>query len=253
MNLSASPGTGYRLDIAAATVDAYRAVADNTRLAADLARLPFAVVLVAEIAAGVLGSGPFGWTLAGLAHVVGLVIGTVFVVRWHRFLLLGERTASALFTPPWRVFFGATVRLALLLLAGWLVLLLVALLPPHGITAPLFLIGAIALVLAAVRVSLIFPAAAIDSPLSFRAAWDLLEGNYWRLFAAIILCTLPFSIGRSILARIGGGAAFPIWLVFEAAGLVVAFAGVAVVTALVSETYRRLTGPAPGGLANAAA
>lgn len=254
MNISTSPAAGYRLDIGAAVVGAFRAVVDNARLAGDLAWLPFAIVVTAELMAGVLGGGGiFGRVLAVLAEAVGyLVFGTVFVVRWHRFVLLGERTADALFTPAWRVFFGVTVKLALLLFAGWLVLFLVALLPPHFITAPLFLIGAIALAVAAVRVSLVFPAAAIDRPISFRTAWDLLAGNYWRLFACIVLCYLPFSIGRFILARIGGSSFFLIWILFEAAGLAVAFAGVAVVTSLVSETYRRLAGPAPGGIASAA-
>ena len=39
---------------------------------------------------------------------------------------------------------------------------------------------------------------------------------------------------------------------FKAAELAVGLAGLAVVTALVSETYRRLAGPAPGGIATAA-
>src|SRR5579875_3556080 len=221
-NVPASPAARYRLDIGAAVAGAYRTLADNARLAGDLAWLPFAVVLAAEIVAGVAGGGGiFGRALAGLVHAIGyLVFGTVFIVRWYRFLLLGERAAGALFTPSWRAFFVVTLKLALALFAGWLVL-------------------------AAVRVSLVFPAAAVDAPLSFRAAWDLLASNYWRLFAAIVLCYLPFAIGRFILARIGGSAFFVIWLLFEAAGLAVAFAGVAVVTALVSETYRRLTAPTP--------
>src|SRR5579875_3341741 len=225
-NVPASPAARYRLDIGAAVAGAYRTLADNARLAGDLAWLPFAVVLAAEIVAGVAGGGGiFGRALAGLVHAIGyLVFGTVFIVRWYRFLLLGERAAGALFTPSWRAFFVVTLKLALALFAGWLVLGLIAALPPHFLTAPLFVIGALALVI---------------------AAWDLLASNYWRLFAAIVLCYLPFAIGRFILARIGGSAFFVIWLLFEAAGLAVAFAGVAVVTALVSETYRRLTAPTP--------
>lgn len=244
MSISASPAPGYRLDIGAAVAEAYRAVIDNARLSADLAWLPFAVVLVAEIAAGAVGGGGiFGRVLAGLAHAIGyLVFGTIFIVRWHRFMLLGERSASALFTPEWRSFFIVALKLALLIFAGWLVLGLIALLPPHLLTAPLFFIGAIALAIAPVRVALAFPAAAIGRPLSLRAAWDLIEGNYWRLLASLVLCYLPFSIGQFLLARIGDSAFFLIWIVFEAVGLAVAFAGLAVVTALVSQIYRRLTG-----------
>lgn len=244
MSISASPAPGYRLDIGAAVAEAYRMVIDNARLAMDLAWLPFAVVLVAEIAADAVGGGgTFSRVLAGLAHAIGyLVFGTIFVVRWHRFVLLGERTAGALFTPEWRSFLILTLKLALLIFAGWLVLGFIVLLPPHLITGPLFFVGAIALAIAPVRVSLAFPAAAIGRPLSLRAAWDRLEGNFWRLLASFVLCYLPFWIGQVILARIGGSAFFLIWIVFEAAGLAVAFAGLAVVTALVSQTYRRLTG-----------
>jgi hypothetical protein len=253
MNVSASPA-GYRLDIGAAVAGAYRMVADNARLAGDLAWLPFAIVVIAEIAAGVLGGGGiFGRILAALAQAVGyLVFGTVFVVRWHRFVLLGERTAGALFTPEWRAFLWVTVKLALLLFVGWLVLLAIAMLPPRSVTVLLSFVGAIALFVAAVRVSLVFPAAAIDQPLSFRVAWDLLAENYWRLLACVVLCYLPFSIGRFILARIGGSAFFPIWILFDAAGLAVAFAGVAVLASLVSEIYRRVLGTAPGVMPGAA-
>src|SRR5579884_1358341 len=121
-------------------------------------------------------------------------------------------------------------------------------LPPHSVTVLLSFIGAIALFVAAVRVSLVFPAAAIDRPLSFRAGWHLLAENYWRLLACVVLCYLPFSIGRFVLARLGGSAFFPIWILFDAAGLAVAFAGVAVLASLVSETYRRLSGVMPGGI-----
>jgi hypothetical protein len=251
MSISTSPAPGYRLDIAAVVAGAYRTVIDNARLAADLAWLPFAVVLVAEVAAGAVGGGGiFSRLLAGLAHAIGyLVFGTVFVVRWHRFVLLGERAAGALFTPEWRSFFVLTLKLALLIFAGWLGLGLIALLPPHLITAPLFFIGAIALALAPVRVALAFPAAAIGRPLSLRAAWDLIEGNYWRLLVSLVLCYLPFSIGQILLVRIGASAFFLIWIVFEAAGLAVAFAGLAIATALVSQTYRLLTGAGAAGAA----
>jgi hypothetical protein len=253
MNVSASPA-GYRLDIGAAVVGAYRMVADNARLAGDLAYLPFAIVVAAEIIAGLLGGGGiFGRALAALVQAVGyLVFGTVFVVRWHRFVLLGEKTAGALFTPEWRAFLWVTVKLAFLLFVGWLVLLVIAILPPHSATVLLSFVGAIALFVAAVRVSLVFPAAAIGQPLSFRAAWELLAENYWRLLVCVVLCYLPFSIGRLILARIGGSAFFPIRILFDAAGLAVAFAGVAVLASLVSEIYRRLSGPAPGSIVSAA-
>ena len=53
--------------------------------------------------------------------------------------------------------------------------------------------------------SLIFPAAAIERPIGLHQAWELLAGNYWRLFACLLLCYLPFGIVHYILGEIGIG------------------------------------------------
>ena len=88
------------------------------------------------------------------------------------------------------------------------------------------------------RLSLVFPAAAIERPIELRAAWDLAAGNFWRLFACLVLCYLPFVVVKAML----GGSATLFGLVFQIIGLAVVFAGAAVVASLLSGLYRQLVG-----------
>src|SRR5262249_38036159 len=97
-------------------------------------------------------------------------------------------------------------------------------------------VGYGALVVAAARLSLVFPAAAIERPLAWRQAWSVMAGNYWRLFACMLGCYVPFGLVHYILEKIDE--AGPLWILFEAIGVAVSFAGAAVVAALLSEVYR---------------
>jgi hypothetical protein len=102
--------------------------------------------------------------------------------------------------------------------------------------------GGIALAFLSLRVSLIFPAAAIEQPVPLRTAWDWVEGNYWRLFACTIGCYLPFVIVEVIISWIAGMFPALAWIVFEALRLAVSFAGAAVIAALLSHVYMAITG-----------
>jgi hypothetical protein len=111
-------------------------------------------------------------------------------------------------------------------------------LPPAFLTVVLASVGGVALSLAALRVSLIFPAAAIGEPIGLRTAWDRVEGNFWRLFACVLAAYFPFGVAEMIVLAIG--AIFPslLWIVFEALGLALAFTGMAVIATLLSQLYR---------------
>jgi hypothetical protein len=235
-----SPPESYRFDVNDETVGAYRTVLDNVRLVIEMALLPFAIVLVAELVALFLpGGGVFSRLLAALIAAAGMLIfGTVFVVRWHRYLLLGESISGGLIPPGWSTFLLTSLKLAALVVVCWFVLGFIAVLPPHLLTMPLTALGGIALTLAAMRVSLVFPAAAIERPIGFMAASDLIAGNFWRLFVCLVMCYLPFVVLGYIIGRIG--ALFPsfFWIVFQALQLAASFAGIAVVAALLSNVYR---------------
>jgi hypothetical protein len=182
--------------------------------------------------------------LAALVRGVGFaVFGTIFVVRWHRFVLLGETTTGGgLFPPGWLPFFIAAIKITLGVILGMVILTLIAAVLPNFLGMLIAAIGGIALAIASSRLSLVFPAAAIERPITLRAAWDLAAGNFWRLFACLLLCYLPFAVLHYLLSASGGGSGAFVWLVFQIIGLAVSFAGVAVVASLLSDLYRQLVG-----------
>lgn len=245
MSYAATP-SGQQIDIAASLRAAYATVMDNGRLAVDLAWLPFAILIGAEFLAWLVGGGGlFGMMLAMLIHAAGFaVFGTVFIVRWHRFILLGETVPETLFPPGWGTFFLTVVKLGIGMFIAAFVLVMIVAAMPSFLGVLLAIVGYAALAVAWSRVSLVFPAAAIERPLSLREAWDVMAGNYWRLFACLLGCYVPFGIVHYILNKIGTAGPSILWIVFEAIGLAVSFAGVAVVASLLSDVYRGLEAPA---------
>lgn len=244
MSYAAMPPAGGRIDIMAEVQTAFSTVWNNFRLALDLAWLPFVLLVIAEIVALVLGAaGMFGMMLAVLVRGLGFVVfATIFIVRWHRFVLLGETVGGDLFPPGWGPFFIAAIKITLGVIVGMVALMLIAMVPPHFLTGLIAAIGCIALAIAASRLSLVFPAAAIERPIALRDAWDLAAGNFWRLFLCLILCYLPFAILHYLLLGSGSASGAIVWLMFQIIGSAVSFAGVAVVASLLSGLYRQLAG-----------
>ena len=239
--LSAPPHV-YRIDIVDQVGRAYRTVFDHIQLVVEMALLPYLIVLAVELVSLLFThGGTVGRIAAALIHAAGLLLfGAVFIVRWHRFVLLGETVGGELLPPGWREFVIAGVKVGLAVIAGWVVLVGIALLPPAFITVPLTAAGGVALTLGALRVSLIFPAAAIGQPVTLRAAWEWVAGNFWRLFASAFACYFPFVVLQMLVSMLAS--AFPslTWVVFEAVRLGISFAGAAIVAALLSHLYRDL-------------
>ncbi|MBV9964689.1 MAG: hypothetical protein JO008_03235, partial [Alphaproteobacteria bacterium] len=207
----------------------------------------FAIVVGAEFLAWlVAGGGWFAMILALLIQAAGFaVFGTIFIVRWHRFVLLGETMSETLFPRGWGTFFMTAVKVAVAVFVAAFVLSFIAFVPPHFLTGLIAVIGYIALAFASARVSLVFPAAAIERPISLREGWDVMAGNYWRLFACLLCCYVPFGIVHYIVDKIAGGGPSVLWIVFQAVALAVSFAGVAVVASLLSDVYRGFYPPQP--------
>lgn len=247
MTVRGSPSAS-KIDIGTEVYAAYAVVANNARRAIDLARLPFAILIGLEIIAWLLGgTGPFGIILASLVRDGGFTLfDTVFIVRWHRFILLGETATGHLFPLGWGSYFLTGIKLSLLLSLGALLLVGIIISARIVAIAPLFLriieiAGGVILVLLAARVLLALPAAAILRPISLVGdAWDLPTGNYWRLVACLIACGLPFGIMGYIVGVIGDTAPSILRIVFELIGLAVSFAGIAVAASLLSDIYRLL-------------
>jgi hypothetical protein len=244
MSYSSTPPRTYQIDVVDHVGRAYRVVFDNLQLAVEMALLPYLIVLAAELVVLLIpGMGFFSRILAALLQAIGFfVFSTVFIVRWHRFVLLDESVSGGLIPPGWSTFLITGIKLGAILLAAWIVLMLIAFLPPSFLMVPLSVIGGFAMALLSLRVSMIFPAAAIERPIGMQTAWNWVAGNYWRLFACTFACYLPFVVMQMLIG--GLASVFPslTWIIFEALRLAVSFAGVAVVATLFSHLYREFGG-----------
>ncbi len=246
MSYSASPDVTYRIAIGDAASRAYGSVFNNFRLAGALAWLPFALVLGLEVIAFIVGGGGFvGRILSSLAGVIGfLLFGTTFAVRWSRFILLGEKQGGELFPPGWRPMMVVTVKICLGILAGAVVVALIAMPAPFWLKILIWVLGALAIVILSPRFFLAFPGAAIERPLALRGAWDIIEGNYWRFLACVLISYLPLAIVAQLVGRAGAGTTSSLaWIGFEAVRLAITFADVAVLYAMLALIYRDVAGP----------
>lgn len=236
---SAPPPRYYQIDVIDQVGRAYRTVFELARLVGEMALLPYLITLAADLVAQLMPAGGVGHILAALIQAIGfLIFGSVFIVRWHRFVLLGESVGAAFIPPGWTDFLVAELKLGAIVVAGWAVLALLAVLPPFFLTLPLSGLGGVALTLFALRVSLMFPAAAIERPIGLRTAWDWIEGNFWRFFACAFAAYFPFVIAQMVIGAVGGLFPSVLWIVFEALRLAASFAGIAVIAALLSHLYR---------------
>jgi len=244
MSYAAIPPAGGKIDILSEVQTAFSTVWENFRLALDLAWLPFVLLVVAEgVALRLGGAGMFGMMLAALVRGLGFIVfGTIFIVRWHRFILLGETASGGLFPPGWGAFFIAAIKITLGIILGLVIIVLIGVVLPKFLAMLIAVVGGIALAVGSSRLSLVFPAAAIERPIALRDAWDLATGNFWRLLACLVLCYLPFATLHILLSGSGGASGAIVWLVFQIIGLAVSFAGVAVLASLLSGLYRQLAG-----------
>jgi len=186
---------------------AWRAVLDGRDVllvVVALAFVPAGLLIFAEV-----GLGRFSGLPAVLDRVVSLLFDALgyataaYVASyWHRFLLLGSDEVLVTlprWTPGESRLFWRYVGFAILAWIGSFIVVLAvapfviffegsAALPPWG--TALFIGGIILLpsMYVTARISLAFPAAAIDGPsCSFRKSWKATAGNGWR-----VACTPPW-------------------------------------------------------------
>ena len=132
-----------------------------------------------------------------------LFVETLFAVAWHRFVLLGPATARPRAFVLWRSrhwrFFGYLL-IILVFYVPTSPLLLVTL--PSELIFPLsgarlawigvgVLLMCVVMAYLVVRLSLVFPASAIDRKCSFRESWRRTHGQGLRLVIATSLGALP--------------------------------------------------------------
>ena len=253
MSSSALSAGGYEVHTGPTIHRAYEAVFQNLPLVVQFAWLPYVLVLAAEVFGLAFGGGGYdgqmlAWIMGGLGF---LVFGSIFAVRWFRHLLLGETPGGGLFPPAWRPVFFATVTIALLVFAGGIIVALIAmiLLP---LAVLIWGVGAIAVALVAVRILPMLPAAAIERPIDVRAAWDMMQGNYWHLVACALICYVPYALVDGIISGADDGVPWLAWLIMEAIRIAVSFLGLACLYAMLADVYHGMTGIGRGTIAGAA-
>jgi hypothetical protein len=242
------PAEDYKIDVLWLAREAIRLFIEHWRLALALGWAPLALVFAAELVTAALGGRTLGGILlGGMVRGLGMIaFGSIFMVRWHRFVLRDETRPAALFSPAWRMFVTAAVKLALFMLGGMLVITLILGLLPILVAGPLAAIGFIALIAAAIRVGLVLPAAAVERPITFRASWDRLAGNGLRLFACAFLCYVPFLILRVLVDQIGMISPTLLWIVLAGLSAAITLAGASVIGTVLSDVYRNIAAPPVG-------
>jgi hypothetical protein len=253
MSTSAISGSPYEIHTGATIHRAYETVFQNLQLVVEMAWLPFVLILAAEVVGLVLGGGGYGgqmlsWLLGGLAT---LFFGTTFAVRWLRHVLLGETASAELFPAAWRPLFFATITIALLVFAGGVVVSLIGLiLSPLAIL--IWIVGSIAVSLVALRILLMLPAAALERPIEVRTAWDMMQGNYWHLFACALICYVPFALISGFISGVDDVVPWVVWVVMEAIRIAVTFLGLACLYAMLADVYHGMTGEGRSAITSAA-
>jgi hypothetical protein len=262
----AGTGTPTKVPVAEVVSEAYRSVFGRLNLLLDLAWLPLLIVLAATILPGYLrlyhklpglpvwSGDEFGLSFENLAEaVVALLCLSAFAVRWYQASLFREprRAPGGVFVGAWLRFVGYMMLLYLVAALLLTVLLLADTEAAPAYFAPVAGAAIFAAWLAPVRCSLLFPAAAVGEPLSIAAAWRALGGNTWRLFATVILVSLPtvFAVAMVLSAffagfHLDGAGSDPLPLGFfllrGVIGSCADFLVVALGAAVVAAFYRRL-------------
>ncbi len=154
---------------------------------------------------------PFGTILASWAY--GFLILVVFGVLWYRYVLLDRQVALKLSLGAFNAVFwrscGYGLAAIAIALVGWLVAALLAGLlnvlvisvftienPWLGVIVTMCLLLVLYLVPMAVlaRISLTFPAIAVEQRLGFRQSWSRTRGAAWRMVGALLGIGLPSTL-----------------------------------------------------------
>jgi hypothetical protein len=147
--------------------------------------------------------------------LVGLFIWPIIAVAWHRFILLGEESSSAIyfkFGQREARFLLTSIFLSLLPMPGVLVVVVGVDSSLSALTLPIGLVLMGAGIVYALRLSLLLPAIATDAAIDARAVLERTEGNVLRIVGAhmlnllcLVFLALAFSlVGTAVAALVGG-------------------------------------------------
>ncbi len=240
--------------------------------------LVFALLFPGQFEPATVGEEPH----AGLADLVrallGLVPYVIFAVTWHRLVLLGDAPS---WLPSWRrrhwrflgyslVLFGLAYLLLLALgLAGTVALWALgsgpsgeeASVPMAVLSAAAALLLGLVVAWTVLRLSFVFPAAAVDEGYGLGDSWRQTRGQGLRLVAILVLIVLPvyaalilltglIGLAIGLIARVSDGAAseavgLAIFLVSASVGIVLGYIALALGVTFISTAFRTCSGWVP--------
>lgn len=194
-----------------------------------------------------------------LAALVNIVVYVMFSIAWHRRYLIGAESTTIGAALRWSSrhwwFLFRFVLIFLILIGvaipvGFVVFTIGSSIP--ALAAPALLVMMVLVGLLYSRMLLVFPAIAIDQPMSFRQSFMLTNGNSFRMLGISILPAIPVMLAGLVVTLLLSSAVtsvsgptltstFIVALVREA----FAFAGIAVTLSALSIAYRDLTAQQP--------
>lgn len=146
-----------------------------------------------------------GWWLFFLHCGLFAFFFTLFAVTCHRLVLLQQGRRGGIPVPQWSWrearFFSWVVTLWIVyLVVWWLGLLIAGNVSPRGSLPAWFdlieFAASIPALYVVARLSLVFPATAIDRPAGFKWAWRTSRGNGWRL--VVVVAVMPWLVSHLV-------------------------------------------------------
>jgi hypothetical protein len=238
---------------------AYRNVFGNHRVFFALATIPLVVTAIILLVSALLSTdsaeGPStliaGFVFPVIGMLVVLLLVSVFVVAWCRFVVMGRRESTRRFqlTVGRREFrfVWASLKMGL----GFFVLcaIILALIagpaePTDGSPPLATTLASLALLIVftalAVRVSLRIPAMAVDQDQGPLGAWRLSHGSAWRLFLALLLTSFPTALVFTLVVQ-AQPSSFATAITLLSSVLIVFYLHSALIVSVLALVYRWLT------------
>ncbi|MCC5826170.1 hypothetical protein [Alkalimonas sp.] len=126
-------------------------------------------------------------------HIGWFIMYAIIAILTHRSMLLGQGTASIMALPSW----GKRETAYIIRMIGYVLIIactaVLLLIPMLG-----WLLFVVALLILAGRFALVFPAIAVDYPISFRDSWHITSGH--TLLMTLIVIILPVGLALPTLA-----------------------------------------------------
>lgn len=155
------------------------------------------LLLVIDVGSAYVVEGWLYWVLSAAS----IVVYVIFAVITHRLYLLGEREAASTTLLTWGkretyfLFCLLGIGIGFVVVMGLLALLSIAVSFPY-----LWLIALLFVLYVVARLSLVFPAAAVDQGLTFADSWGLTKNHQFLVLAIVIGVPIIFAVASALLS-----------------------------------------------------